>query len=65
MHIQGGNFIDDLRRRMGSTAFWRGIRAYIAANRFQFGSTKELLDALDAATPLNLVPRYAPRFPRI
>jgi hypothetical protein len=65
VYIQGGTFIDDLRRRMGSTAFWRGIRAYVAANRFQFGSTKELLDTLDAATPLNLVPRYAPRFPGI
>jgi hypothetical protein len=65
VYIQGGNFIDDLRRRMGSTAFWRGIRAYVAANRFQFGSTKELLDTLDAATTLNLVPRYTPRFPSI
>jgi len=65
VYIQGGNFIDDLRRRMGSTAFWRGMRAYVAANRFQFGSTKELLDTLDAATPFNFVPRYALRFPSI
>ena len=27
VYIQGGNFIDDLRRRMGSAAFWRGMRA--------------------------------------
>jgi hypothetical protein len=65
VYIQGGNFLDDLRRRMGSTAFWAGVRAYVAANRFQFGSTKELLDTLDAATPLNLVPRYQPRFPSL
>jgi hypothetical protein len=65
VYIQGGNFLDDLRRRMGPTAFWKGMRAYVAANRFKFGSTKELLDTLDAATSLNLVPRYAPRFPSI
>jgi aminopeptidase N len=65
VYIQGGNFLDGLRARMGSTAFWKGLRAYVAANRFAFGSTKELLDTLDAATPLDLVPRYAPRFPAI
>ena len=65
VYIQGGNFLGDLRRRMGSTAFWRGLRTYVAANRFAFGSTKELLDTLDAATPLNLVPRYGSRFPSL
>jgi hypothetical protein len=50
---------------MGSTAFWKAMRTYVAANRFKFGSTKELLDTIDAATSLNLVPRYAPRFPSI
>jgi hypothetical protein len=65
VYIQGGNFLDDLRRRMGSTAFWRGLRAYIANNRFKIAATKTLLDTLDDATPLDLVPRYAPRFPRI
>lgn len=63
IYIQGGNFLDDLRRRMGSTPFWRGMRAYVAANRFGFGSTQELLTTLDAHTPLNLVPRFRPRFP--
>jgi hypothetical protein len=65
IYIQGGNFLDDLRRRVGSTAFWKGMRAYVAANQYTFGSTKELLDAIDAATSLDLVPRYAPRFPSI
>lgn len=65
VYIQGGNFLDDLRRRMGSTAFWKGLRGYVAANRFGLTTTKQLLDALDAATPLDLVPRFAPRFPRI
>ena len=43
VYIQGGNFIDDLRKTMGSTAFWDGIRDYLAANRFKIAPTKALL----------------------
>jgi hypothetical protein len=63
IYIQGGNFLDDTRKRMGSTAFWAGIRDYLATYRFRLGSTKALLDTLDRHTPLDLVPRYEPRFP--
>lgn len=65
VYIQGGNFLDGIRRRMGSAAFWAGLRDYVATNRFGIGSTRELLDALDAHTLLNLLPRYEPRFPRL
>jgi hypothetical protein len=65
VYIQGGNFLDDLRRAMGNTAFWSGIRDYLAANRFKLAPTKTLLDTLDDHTTLNLVPRFEPRFPRI
>jgi hypothetical protein len=65
VYIQGGNFIHDLRTRMGYTAFWRGMRAYIAANRFELAPTKTLLDTLDNHTTLDLVPRFRPRFPRL
>ena len=65
IYIQGGNFLDDLRRHMGSAAFFRGLRAYIANNSYRIAATKTLLDTLDDATPLDLVLRYAPRFPRI
>jgi hypothetical protein len=65
IYIQGGNFLDDLRRRMGPTAFWAGIRDYLATNRFKLAGTKTLLDTLDAHTPLNLVPRFEPRFPKL
>jgi hypothetical protein len=64
VYIQGGNFLDDTRKTMGSTAFWAGIRDYLATNRFKIAGTKTLLDMLDAHTPLDLVPRYHPRFPR-
>jgi hypothetical protein len=65
IYIQGGNFLDDLRRRMGSTAFWRGMRTYLAQNRFKIALTRTLLDTLDEATTLDLVPSYRPRFPRL
>ena len=63
VYIQGGNFLDDLRRRMGSSAFWAGIRDYYASYRFRLAGTKDLLVVLDSHTALDLVPRYGPRFP--
>ena len=65
VYIQGGNFLDDLRKSMGNTAFWSGIRDYLAENRFKLAPTKTLLDTLDDHTTLNLVPRFEPRFPRL
>jgi hypothetical protein len=65
IYIQGGNLLDDTRKAMGSTAFWAGIRDYLATYRFKIGGTKALLDTLDAHTSLNLVTRYAPRFPSL
>jgi hypothetical protein len=65
VYIQGGNFIDDLRKTMGSTAFWGAVRDYVAANRFEITSNKTLLDTLDNHTSKNLAPKYAPRFPRL
>jgi len=65
VYIQGGNFIDDLRKTMGSTAFWGAIRVYVAENRFKLAPTKTLLDTLDDHTSLDLVPRYHTRFPRL
>jgi aminopeptidase N len=66
VYIQGGNLLDDARRRMGSTAFWTALRGYIAANRYGLTGTVSLLDALDAATPLDLrATMFRPRFPRL
>lgn len=65
IYIQGGNFLDDLRKKVGSTAFYAGLNAYIDAYRFRIGSTKALLDAIDAATPDDLRPTYEPRFPAL
>lgn len=63
VYVQGSNLIDDLRRKMGDTAFWRGMRTYVDANRLGVAGRRSLLDTLDAATPLDLRPTLAPRFP--
>jgi hypothetical protein len=65
IYIQGGNFLDDLRRAMGSTAYWRAIRQYVTDNRFGLSSTQRLLDAIDRGTSLDFRSRYHPRFPSI
>ena len=64
VYVQGGNLLDDLRRAMGDTAFWRGLRSYVDAQRWRLAPPRALLDALDAATPLSLTSRLARRFPR-
>ena len=65
VYIQGGNFLDDVRKKMGNTAFWNGLRAYIEAHRFELAANKTLLDTLDNHTTLNLVPQFEARFPRL
>ena len=63
VYIQGGNLLNEARRRMGSTAFWGALRKYVADNRFGLTGTKTLLQALDDATPVDLSKLFAPRFP--
>ncbi len=65
VYVQGGRVLDGLRRKMGPSAFWAGIRDYLATNRFGLGGTKLLLETLDAHTPRDLVGPLRPRFPRI
>ena len=48
---------------MGSTAFWAAIRGYIDDHRWGLSHTRTLLDALDAATPLNLARALAVAVP--
>ena len=65
VYIQGGNLLDDVRARMGSKPFWHALRGYIADHRWGLSHTRTLLDALDAATPLNLRPTWRSRFPSL
>jgi hypothetical protein len=65
IYIQGGNLLDNARRKMGSALFWKTLRGYIADHRWGLSHTRTLLDALDAATPLNLAAWWQARFPTL
>ncbi len=66
IYIQGGNLIDDARKRMGSTRFWAAMRGYVSANAGRISTTQRFLQALDDGTPLDLgTTLFAPRFPTI
>ena len=64
IYIQGGNLLNQVRLKMGSTVFWRTLREYVAARRYQLVSTPTLLRTLDDATPVDLSRTFRPRFPR-
>jgi hypothetical protein len=65
VYIQGGNLLNDVRRRMGSTLFWSTLRSYVTAQRYRISTTPTLLTALDDATPVYLSAVFRPRFPSI
>ncbi len=64
IYIQGGNLLNEARRRMGSTAFWTALRKYVADHRYGLVGTTTLLKALDEGTPVDLSRLFAPRFPK-
>jgi len=64
VYIQGGNLLNEARKRMGSTAFWGALRKYVADHRYGLTGTSALLHALDDATPVDLSKLFAPRFPK-
>ena len=64
VYIQGGNLINEARRRMGSAAFWSALRKYVADHRYDLVGTSTLLTALDDGTPVDLSKLFAPRFPK-
>jgi hypothetical protein len=67
IYVQGGLLLDDVRSRIGSKRFWAAIAEFLTAHRFGIVTSKELLDALEAAAPANvrLQPLLHSRFPRL
>ena len=65
VYIQGANVLDDLREAMGTDRFWTALRDYLEANRFGLAGTRQLLDALRAASPVDLLPMIRERFPSL
>jgi hypothetical protein len=63
--VQGGALLDEVRRRMGTDRFWPALAGYVEANRLGIGGTKALLEALRAASSVDLLPLLAPRFPSL
>ncbi len=61
--VQGGLVLDDLRKRIGTNRFWTAMRGYLEDNRHGIAGTRELLEALRAATEANLLPLLRSRFP--
>ncbi|HUQ43036.1 MAG TPA: hypothetical protein VM451_01305 [Candidatus Limnocylindria bacterium] len=65
IYVQGANKLNSLRSTIGTTAFWNAIRTYLNANKFKLSTTKKLLEAIRAATSVNLVPTLHARFPTL
>ena len=65
VYIQGGNLLDNTRRRLGTRVFFATLRHYLGDHRWSLVHTRTLLDTLDAATPLDLAAGWRSRFPTI
>lgn len=65
VYIQGAGVLDDLREEMGEDRFWAALRDYVQANRFGLAGTRQLLEALRAASPVDLLPMLRGRFPSL
>ncbi|HWH23982.1 MAG TPA: hypothetical protein VNW68_03705, partial [Candidatus Limnocylindria bacterium] len=63
VYVEGARYLDRYRRRVGDTAFWRGMAAYYEQNRFGIGNIRAFLDSLDAASGSDPT-RHITRFPR-
>ena len=63
IYYQGYLYLKDYRAHVGATDFWQGLHNYYAANKFGIGGTRQLLDALDAASGWH--PNHAARFPSL
>ena len=65
VYVQGSTFLDGIRKRMGTTAFWTAVRGYVAAHRLGIATTRDLLAAIDAGTSLDLRALFHTRFPSL
>lgn len=65
VYVQGSNFLNDLRKDMGSTAFWDVVRRFWRDHRYQNVTTRQLLQAFRARAGDWVLPRYRKRFPSL
>jgi hypothetical protein len=65
IYVQGSTFLDGLRKKMGTTAFWSAVRGYVSAHRLGIATTRDLLTAIDDGTPIDLRSLFHRRFPSL
>ena len=64
IYYQGYLYLQAYRSHVGAAAIWQGLHNYYVANKFGIGGTRQLLDALDAASGYH-PPDEAARFPSL
>jgi hypothetical protein len=64
VYYQGFKYLQAYRQTVGAADFWQGLSNYYNANKFKIGSTRKLLDALDAASGYDSS-KHAARFPSL
>ena len=65
IYIQGADYLDAYRQRVGDDAFWAGMRNYYVNYQFGLGGTVELFDTLDAQAPEGSGGGHQDRFPSL
>jgi hypothetical protein len=65
VYIRGANVINQVRARMGDTAFWSAVRAYVRAYANKLSHTKTLLQFLDDHTTRDVQSIYRVYFPSL
>jgi hypothetical protein len=65
IYIQGGNVLDSIRAKMGTTRFWQAVTGYVQANRYRLAGSRQLLEALRVASPVDIMPILRARFPSL
>ena len=64
IYVQGDDYLNDYRQRVGDEAFWAGVRQYYDAYRYRIGGTRRLLEILDEASG-GLGGGHGTRFPSL
>jgi hypothetical protein len=65
VYVQGADYLNDYRQRIGDDAFWAGVRAYYERFRFGLTGTLELLGTLDEQAPEGSGGGHQGRFPSL
>ena len=65
VYVQGDQYLNEYRERVGNDAFWQGIRLYYERYAFKIGGTLELLNTLDEVAPEGLGGGHEERFPSL